>query len=160
AAAVVLDQAGATAAGPAVAGVPGPAEVGDVVGVGPGHVSVDVAVAAGALAELAGDHRVLFGDAEQDAAPVGPAGGEVVVVVGGDLGIGGVGRQVGEPAVEVAGPVDSGQHQGLLRPGRAHGFDQLPHPRRLVEADPVVFDFAAFRPAGPGHAGARLVVEV
>src|SRR5690349_3206589 len=62
---VVLDQGRPRLAGPAAVGVPGPGEVGDPAGVGPVHVWVDVAVAAVALPQLAGHHRVGLRDFDE-----------------------------------------------------------------------------------------------
>src|SRR4051794_27845117 len=91
---VVADQARAGAAGPAAVGVPCPGQVGDAATIGPGHVAVDVGVAAVALTHLAGDDRVPAGDACEVGTAGAEAGGEVVGVVGGDLGAGRVGREV------------------------------------------------------------------
>ncbi len=117
--------------------------------VGPAHIGVDVDVAAVPLPELAGDDGVPGGDPAEVGAAGRVTGGEVVGVIGGDLGVGRVGRQVRQPTVEVAGPVDAGDEHGLFGAGRAHRRHQFAHPRCPVAADVRVFDLAAVLPAGP-----------
>jgi hypothetical protein len=129
------------------------------VGVGPVHIWVDVAVAAVALPQLTGHHRVGVGDLGERRSATAVTGGEVVRVVGGDLGLRRVGRQVGEPAFVVARPLGATEHHRLRRPGRAHRFHQFGHPRRAVGADPLVVNLAAVLPAAPVDV-VRLVVEV
>src|SRR3954447_7384072 len=111
------DHRGAVAAGPAAVGVPGPTDVGDAVAVRPAHVGIDVVVVAVALAELTGDDGMGAGDLREVSPAARPASGEIVGVVGGDEGIERIGRQVREPAVEVAGPLDPAEQQWLARSG-------------------------------------------
>src|SRR5207302_8584840 len=90
---VVGDQHRTVAAAP---GVPGPGEVADSLGLGPGHVGVDEGCGTVVLADLAGDDGDLGGDGRHLGVPAGHvvAGVEVVGVEAGRELVGRVGGAV------------------------------------------------------------------